>query len=117
MAQEIRRGDAVGDEGAEAARGGERQAEEARRRPLAGQGHAAGCRPPKAMKPARARQLVDYLRTGYRISIRQACGALRFERSSYHYRHRRPEQAPLRTRIRELAEARVRYGHRRIHIY
>jgi putative transposase len=68
------------------------------------------------MKPARARQLVDYLRTGYRISIRRACGALRFERSSYHYRHRRPEQAPLRTRIRELAEARVRYGYRRIHV-
>ena len=65
------------------------------------------------MTPARARKLVDYLRTGYRISIRRACGALRFDRSSYHYRHRR---ATLRTRIRELAEARVRYGYRRIHV-
>jgi putative transposase len=60
--------------------------------------------------------LVDYLRTGYRISIRRACGALRFDRSTYHYRHRRPEQATLRKRIRELAEARVRYGYRRIHV-
>lgn len=68
------------------------------------------------MKPARARQLVDYLRTSYRITIRRACGALRFDRSSYHYRHRRPEQATLRKRIRELAEARVRYGYRRIHV-
>ena len=68
------------------------------------------------MRPARARQLVDYLRTGYRISIRRACSALRFDRSSYHYRHRRPEQATLRKRIRELAEARVRYGYRRIHV-
>ncbi len=68
------------------------------------------------MKPARARQLVEYLRTSYRISIRRACGALRFDRSTYHYRHRRPEQASLRKRIRELPEARVSYGHRRIHI-
>ena len=68
------------------------------------------------MKPARARQLVEYLRTSYRISIRRACGALRFDRSTYHYRHRRPEQASLRNRIRELSEARIRYGHRRIHV-
>jgi putative transposase len=68
------------------------------------------------MKPARARQLVEYLRTSYRISIRRACGALRFDRSTYHYRHRRPEQASLRKRIRELSEARVRYGYRRIHV-
>ena len=68
------------------------------------------------MKPARARDLVEYLRTSYRISIRCACGALRFDRSTYHYRHRRPEQASLRKRIHELAESRVRYGYRRIHI-
>jgi transposase InsO family protein len=68
------------------------------------------------LKPARARQLVEYLRTSYRISIRRACGALRFDRSSYHYKHRRPEQASLRKRIRELSEARVRYGYRRIHV-
>jgi putative transposase len=68
------------------------------------------------MKPARARDLVEYLRTSYRISIRRACGALCFDRSTYHYKHRRPEQASLRKRIHELAESRVRYGYRRIHI-
>ena len=68
------------------------------------------------MKAARARQLVEYLRTSYRISIRRACGVVSFDRSTYHYRHRRPEQASLRKRIRELSEARVRYGYRRIHI-
>jgi putative transposase len=68
------------------------------------------------MKPARARQLVEYLLTSYRISIRRACGVVSFDRSTYHYRHRRPEQASLRKRIRELSEARVRYGYRRIHI-
>ena len=68
------------------------------------------------MKPARARQLVDDLRTGYRISIRRACEVVCFDRSTYHYRHRRPEQASLRKRIRELSEVRVRYGYRRIHV-
>jgi transposase InsO family protein len=35
-------------------------------------------------------------------------------RATYHYRSRRPEQAPLRQRIREIAETRIRYGYRRI---
>ena len=35
-------------------------------------------------------------------------------RVTYHYRSRRPEQAPLRKRIREIAETRMRYGCRRI---
>ena len=60
--------------------------------------------------------MVDDLRTAYRTSIRRACDALCFDRSTYHYRHRRPEQATLRKRICELAGARVRYGYRRIHI-
>lgn len=34
----------------------------------------------------------------------------------YLYRSRRPEQAVLRKRIREIAKVRVRYGYRRIHI-
>ena len=68
------------------------------------------------MKPARARKAVDHLRTSYRISIRRACRAFPLNRSTFHYRHRRPEQAPLRKRIRELAETRVRYGYRRIHV-
>jgi putative transposase len=37
-------------------------------------------------------------------------------RSTFHYRSRRPEQAPLRKRIREIAQTRVRYGYRRIHV-
>jgi putative transposase len=66
--------------------------------------------------PARARRLIDDLRTGYRISIRRACEVVCFDRSTYHYRHRRPVQASLRMRIRELSEAGVRYGYRRIHV-
>ena len=38
------------------------------------------------------------------------------QKSTYFYRARRPSQAALKKRIREIAETRVRYGYRRIHI-
>jgi putative transposase len=38
------------------------------------------------------------------------------ERSSYHYKSRRSDQAALKQRIKEIAETRVRYGSRRIHV-
>ena len=37
-------------------------------------------------------------------------------RSSYHYKPLRDDQAELKKRIREIAETRVRYGYRRIHV-
>ena len=62
------------------------------------------------------RAVVDYLCESYRISIRRACRAYPLDRSTYHYRSRRPDQAPLRQRIREIAQTRVRYGYRRVHV-
>jgi putative transposase len=56
------------------------------------------------------------MRGVWQVSIRRACGVLRFRRSTYHYKSRRPSQATLRKRIREIAETRVRYGYRRIHV-
>jgi putative transposase len=50
------------------------------------------------------------------ISIRRACGALRFDRSTYHYTSRRTEQAGIAQRIKEICETRVRYGYRRVHV-
>jgi putative transposase len=88
-----------------------RQAEEAVR-----QGHAAGRDPPKALKPARQRQMVDDARSTSRVSIRRACRALPVERSTYHYRFCRAGQAQLIERIKEIAATRVRYGYRRIHV-
>jgi putative transposase len=41
---------------------------------------------------------------------------LKAERSSYHYKSRRGDQADLEKRIKEIAETRVRYGYRRIHV-
>ena len=70
--------------------------------------NAAGRYPPKALRPAKGRELVDYMRGVWQVSIRRACGVLQLGRSTYHYKSRRPSQAALRKRIREIAETRVR---------
>jgi putative transposase len=48
--------------------------------------------------------------------MRRACRTIRFPRSNCHYRSRRREDRMVRTRIREIAETRVRYGVWRIYI-
>ena len=60
--------------------------------------------------------MVDHARLNWQVSIRRACRAFAVDRSTYHYRPRRSEQAGLRKRIQEIAETRVRYGYRRIHV-
>lgn len=68
------------------------------------------------MRPARRRALVDDLRTIWDVSIRRACSVPQAQRSSYHYRPHGDDQAELRNRIKEVAETRVRYGYRRVHV-
>ena len=48
--------------------------------------------------------------------MRRACRVLRVDRPLYLYKPRRDEQADLKQRIREIAQTRVRYGYRRIHV-
>lgn len=50
------------------------------------------------------------------VSIRRACQALKFDRSTHHYQSRRTEQAGLKERIRDICQTRVRYGYRRVHV-
>jgi len=68
------------------------------------------------VKPGRKRKLVDEVRSEWQVSIRRACEALEFDRSTYHYRSRRSGQAGIEQRIREICHVRVRYGYRRVHI-
>lgn len=68
------------------------------------------------MRPARKREMVDHVRRAWQVSIRRACQAVPVDRSTYHYRSKRPGQAPLKKRIKEIAETRVRYGYRRIEV-
>ena len=50
------------------------------------------------------------------MSIRRACSALRIDRALYVYKSKRGGQADLKLRIKQIAETRVRYGYRRIHL-
>ena len=61
--------DAVRDEAAASARGRERQAEEDCRGSVARQRDAAGRHSPKALRPARKRQLVDHARATWQVAF------------------------------------------------
>jgi putative transposase len=50
----------------------------------------------------------------YRISERRACRVTRLHRGTYRYRSLKNPWTVLRMRIREIAQARVRYGYRKI---
>jgi putative transposase len=56
------------------------------------------------------------MRGTWKVSIRRACRVLRTDTSTYHYKGRGGDQAVLRKRVREIAQTRVRYGYRRIHV-
>ena len=66
------------------------------------------------VKPSRRRPLVDYLRDQYRASERRACKVLWVVRGTYRYSSHQKPWTELRTRIREIAQSRVRYGYRKI---
>jgi len=50
------------------------------------------------------------------VSERRACGVLAFRRSTARYESVADEQAALRIRLRDLAQARVSYGYRRLQV-
>lgn len=67
------------------------------------------------MKIGQKKQLAYHLQDQYKVSIRRSCDVLLIYPSAYYYRSRRRGDKPLRSRMREIAETRVRYGHWRIH--
>jgi putative transposase len=56
------------------------------------------------------------VRADWKVSIRRACATLKIDTSLYHYKSKRGEQAELKQRIKEIAQTRVRYGYRRVHV-
>jgi hypothetical protein len=108
----LRRPLAERDAAAQAARGRELKAAEGGGRSEPRQRDAAGRAPPKALKPVRKRKLVDELRGDWDVSIRRACRVFLLDTSTYHYKSRRPGQAALEQRIKEICQTRVRYGYR-----
>ena len=67
------------------------------------------------MTPAVRRQAVAHVCQAHEVSERRACHALGLDRSTIRYRSRRPDDAAVRQRIRELASERRRFGYRRLH--
>lgn len=68
------------------------------------------------MKPAARRRAVEDVRQTFGISERGACAILGVDRSSMRYAHRRSDDGDLRSRLREIALERRRFGYRRLGI-
>src|SRR5205814_3007251 len=66
--------------------------------------------------PAARREAVAHLRVAFEVSERRACSTLGTDRTSVRYRSSRPDDGAVRTRLRELAAIRRRFGYRRLHI-
>ena len=62
------------------------------------------------------REAVLVMQVEVSVSQRRACGLMEVQRSSCRYRRRRQEDPRLRTRLRELAETRRRFGYRRLQV-
>ena len=66
--------------------------------------------------PAARREAVAHLRQAFEMSERRAVRVIGTDRSSVRYRSTRPDDAPLRKRLRALAQERRRFGYRRLHM-
>jgi putative transposase len=66
--------------------------------------------------PAASREAVAHLVEVHEMSERRACHVISADRSSIRYRARRPDDAQLRSRLRQLAQQRRRFGYRRLHV-
>jgi putative transposase len=59
---------------------------------------------------------VDYIVSHYDLGKRRACRLVKQTRSTQYYRSVKDPRTALRTRMREIARDRVRYGYRRVHV-
>jgi putative transposase len=68
------------------------------------------------VSPAQRRTWGRWVQDGFQVSERAACAAAGIARSSIRYRSVAAPQEPLRRRLRALAQTRVAYGYRRLHV-
>jgi putative transposase len=66
--------------------------------------------------PAAAREAATYLQTAHGMSQRRAIRVIGSDRSVVRYRSTRPDDGPLRERLKALAAERRRFGYRRLHV-
>jgi len=70
----------------------------------------------KMVGPAAKREAVAHLRARLGLSERRACRIVGADRKMVRYRSRRPDDAELRGRLRDLANERRRFSYRRLFI-
>lgn len=68
------------------------------------------------VRPAAKREAVALLQSMFEMSERRACTVVAADRKMVRYRSRQPADAELRSRLRELANQRRRFGYRRLFI-
>lgn len=68
------------------------------------------------MTPAAKREAVARLQAFLGMSERRACRVIGADRKSMRYRSPRDDDAEVRSKLRELAQQRRRFGYRRLHI-
>ncbi len=64
--------------------------------------------------PGAKRDAAMHAQTAFGLSERRACSLAGVSRRVARYRSTRPDDAPLRVRLRELAAERRRFGYRRL---
>jgi putative transposase len=67
-------------------------------------------------RPALKREVVDYIVSHYGLQIRRACRLIKQYRSVQYYKSVKDPKLALRNCMREIAQTRVRYGYRRVHV-
>ena len=67
-------------------------------------------------RPALRREVVDYIVSHHDLNMRRACRLMKQSRSVQYYQSVKDPKQALRGRMREIAQTRVRYGYRRIHV-
>ena len=65
--------------------------------------------------PAAKKQVAGYLQDQHGLSQRRSASLVQMPTCSLRYRSRREEDAPLRSRLKELADERPRWGYKRLH--
>ena len=68
------------------------------------------------VKPAHRREAVAHLVMAHQMSERRACQVADVDRALVRYRARKPDDAALRARLKDLAHERRRFGYRRLHV-
>ena len=85
-------------------------------RPDAGQADPPGGDSKKRLKPARRRELAQWIHDRYQVSCRRSCALAHICPNTWYHKSQARDASALRMRIREIAQARPRFGYVRIWI-